>query len=139
MKEKNDKFTVDSRVSPAALLLGLDGYGPRDSPTGIYNNDGSMMTYIEIGSESEVLASRRLTTGVRDNDLQHEGVTSDGRIGVVSHLIKAALKRINSAKGFCKLFLERLKGRCGHGSNVVSGEMKEPNEKHSNSHPDKTL
>ena len=85
--------------------------------TGIYQEDGSMMTLVKVGSEREILASRCLATGVCDKSLQHEGIAAKCCVGVLAHPFKIALKIISSVKGFGELLLQRFKcGRANNGS-----------------------
>jgi hypothetical protein len=75
--------------------------------TGIYRDDGSMVTNVEIGSEREILASRRLATGVRDKRLKHVSIALDGFIRVLAYPGKFMLKIFNSLYRGCKLLLQR--------------------------------
>jgi hypothetical protein len=89
--------------------------------TGIYREDGSMVTHVEVGSESEILASRRLATGVRDKCLKHHGIALEGGVGILPNPLKIALKIINPVKSFGKLLLQRFKcGRVHNGSSNSS-------------------
>jgi hypothetical protein len=93
--------------------------------TGIYREDGSIVTHVEVGSENEIRASRSLATGVRDKSLQHEGIAAKCRVGIQAHSLNVALKIINTVKGFGKLLLQRFKCGRGHkGSEIILENVK---------------
>ena len=83
--------------------------------TGIYHADGSMMTHIEVGSESELRASRCLATGVRNKSGKHKGITPQCGVGVLSYSLQIRLKGVYAIKRLGKLILQCFKGRCAHG------------------------
>ena len=83
--------------------------------TGIYHADGSMMTHIEVGSESELCASRCLATGVRNKSGKHKGITPQCGVGVLSYSLQIRLKGVYAIKRLGKLILQCFKGRCAHG------------------------
>ncbi len=91
--------------------------------TGIYREDGSIVTHVEVGSESEILASRRLATGVCDKYLQHDGVALQRGVGILAHPLDVALKAVNAIQGFGKLLLHCLKCGRAHSGDVSSNSQ----------------
>jgi hypothetical protein len=91
--------------------------------TGIYREDGSMVTHVEVGSERKILASRSLATGVRDKCIQHEGIASQRRIGVLANSLHVALKVGNAIKRIGKLLLQCLKCGRAHSGDVSSNSQ----------------
>jgi hypothetical protein len=91
--------------------------------TGIYREDGSIVTHVEVGSEDKILISRRLATGVRDKCLQHEGVSLQRRVGILAYPLQIALKGVNVLQGFGKLLLQCLKCRRAHSGDVSSNSQ----------------
>ena len=90
---------------------------------GIYREDGSMVTHVKVGSEAEILASRRLATGVRDKHLDHGGVPLQRRVGVLAHSLHITLNVGDAIKRVGKLLLQCLKCRRAHSSDVSSNSL----------------
>ena len=82
-----------------------------------------MVTHVEVGSEREILASRSLATGVRDKRLQHEGIASQRRIGVLAHSLHIALKVGNAIKRIGKPLLQCVKCGRAHSGDVSSNSQ----------------
>lgn len=92
-----------------------------DLPTGIYRADGSMVPpHVEVGSESENMASRGIATGVRYKGFDEERISANGRVRVLADSLNVVFKAFYAAKRFGKLVLQFFNGWICHRSNVSS-------------------
>lgn len=89
----------------------------------IDREDGSIVTHVDVGSEAEIRASRRLATGLRNKHVDYGCVPLERRIGFRTYVLNIALKAVYPIRRFSKLLLQYINCGRAHSGDVSSNSQ----------------